>query len=333
MPGFTLPPEGTPMSPVVRYLDARQYEVFKMGDLIRDIETEGQKGTLGAFNGNYEFSFKPFLTSTQVADRSYLIRINVRNATKEVLPPPEAGTVVTLLVVLNRGTGPAQFSGTIIPSPPAEDEYTITMVVTRKDGGAGFILDNHTGRFEFRARGSPLHQIVRSIKQVMYGGAGVGQDNWLKTLLLAHNPLPPYQLRPPHPRVEAYLQTAQLEEMQAEMFRRGTQFSSDLNDRLTICQGPPGTGKSHLILHLSLFYLQTRTVIMVTAASNTAVNVNAGRLLAALKQRNLDTQGIYRVMPDVMEILYSRPDIKARPCLDPTMSIFDCSRTQSKTIL
>ena len=309
-PGFTSKPEGTPIEQVIRYLDARQYEVFKMGDLFRDLEFEQQKRPQASFNGDYEFSFVPFLTSTQVADRSYIIRLSLRNSAKEILPPPDTGTTVSLVVVLSQETGIAQFSGTLIATPPTVDEYTVTMIVTRKGGGGGFILDNHKGRFEFGARGSPSRQIVRSIKQVMHGGAGLYRNNWLKTLLLAHNPLPPYQPVPLNSRVEQYLQTAGLDERQRQMFRRATHFSPKLNDRLNICQGPPGAGKSHLILNLSLYYLEIRKIFMVTAASNTAVNLNAERLLAELKKRNMGTHGIYRVMPDVLETLYSRPDIK-----------------------
>lgn len=312
MPRFTSPPEGTPMDQVVRYLDARHYEVFKMGDLVRDIAYEQEQRPQVSFNGNYEFSFKPFLTRTQVADRSYLIRLNIRCSNKAILPPPETGTTVSLLVVLTRGTAPVQFSGRLIATPPTQDEYIVTMVVTRKGGGGGFILDNHKGLFEFGSRGSPSRQMVRSIKQVMYGGAGLYKENWLKTLLLAHNPLPSYQPVPLTHRVEDYLQTALLDERQTDMFRRATHFSSELNDRLNICQGPPGAGKSHLILNLALYYLQIRKVFMVTAASNGAVNLNGERLLKVLKERNMDTDGIYRVMPDVLETLYSRPDIKPR---------------------
>ena len=54
--------------------------------------------------------------------------------------------------------------------------------------------------------------MVRSIKQVMYGGAGLCRNNWLKTLLLAHNPLLPYQPVPLEQKVEEYLQTARLDE-------------------------------------------------------------------------------------------------------------------------
>ena len=43
------------MNQVVRYLDARHYEVFKMEDLMRDIEYEQQKRPQASFNGSYEF--------------------------------------------------------------------------------------------------------------------------------------------------------------------------------------------------------------------------------------------------------------------------------------
>ncbi len=51
---------------------------------------------------------------------------------------------------------------------------------------------------------------------------------------------------------------------------------------------------------------------MIAASSNKAVNVNARRLLRKLLQNNQSTDGIYRVLPDAYEAVYSTSEVGSR---------------------
>lgn len=50
----------------------------------------------------YNFDFIPFLTQTYVADGSYMVRLNVRSTSSNLLAPPEAGTLVTTVMSLDK---------------------------------------------------------------------------------------------------------------------------------------------------------------------------------------------------------------------------------------
>lgn len=78
-----------------------------------------------------------------------------------------------------------------------------------------------------------------------------------------------------------------------------------LSDRLTITQGPPGTGKSEVIMLSTYVCLAKGLVVMVTGHSNKSVDVNALRLALKLKEDGKSTKGIYRLLPDASETIFS----------------------------
>ena len=308
-PSWSEPIEAVKLPVPIRYLDERQYEVFQMGSLMRDIQFEEMFRTQNNFNGSYDFDFKPVLTHDYVSDRSYLVRLNVRSKSKLPLLPPKAGTIVELQLIL--GGISAEFLGKVIPSPTNANEHEISMILTRRGGGTGFVFEGHKGRFRFGARGAQYVQFISCIRRVMYGGPNISRDNWLKRLLLAHNPQAPLGIMNIDNDAESYLHGKRCNEMQSVVFHQVVSLGQD-GRRLTICQGPAGTGKSHLNLLLTHYFLEKRVVFLVTAASNGAVDVNASRLLEYLISKGESTDGIYRIMPDVLETIFSNPDIRRR---------------------
>ena len=312
-PSYKTPTETIKFVAPIRYLDERHYEVFKTGDLERELQYEERTRPQATFNAKYPFDFRPILTPDVKSDRSYLIRIPVRSSAKNLhLPPPEVGTQVTLNVTLSRGQQVTQFQGRIIPSPASTDEYEVSMIVTRKVGGTGFILDEHEGNFFFGSRGTPSRQIRRSIIQSMHGGAGVTTaNNWMRPLLLAHDPRPrlSQERLANRPDLEPFLEGTTCTAEQRDVIRRVFTMGTRLEDRFIICQGPPGTGKTHTILTCLRYCLQCQYVFLVTASSNIAVNESALRLLDHLLQNHENTDGIYRMMPDVVESMFYEPEI------------------------
>jgi len=65
------------------------------------------------------------------------------------------------------GQAETEFQGSVIASSPLADEDDITMIVTRKVGSTGLVLQGHRGLFQFGSRGTPSRQIKRSIKQAI----------------------------------------------------------------------------------------------------------------------------------------------------------------------
>ncbi len=57
--------------------------------------------------------------------------------------------------------------GSVIASSPLADEDDITMIVTRKVGSTGLVLQGHRGLFQPGSRGTPSRQIKRSIKRAI----------------------------------------------------------------------------------------------------------------------------------------------------------------------
>ena len=143
------------------------------------------------------------------------------------------------------------------------------MILIRKSGDIGLVLNGLTGSFTFESRDTSFVQIVRFIKQVMYDES----RNWLKTLLLALNPLSQNTRIISDSTIDVYADFTDLSEEQRLVLRRAVSFENSPNERIVICQGFSGTGKSHVILAISLRFFQTGTVYICTAASNAAVNV------------------------------------------------------------
>ena len=312
-PGFAVPSAAVSMPAPIRYLDEREYDVFKTGDVLRDVQYEEMTSTGASFNGKYDFDFQPLVTGEVASDRSYVVVLQVRSTSGACIPPLEANTHVNLNVQLGaKDTAKVSFSGKVISSPVDSDEYTVTMVLTRTGGGTGFVLHGHNGVFRFGSQGTAFRQIARSIGQVMHGGAGVDIDNWAKTLLLAHNPVKRPSMPPRNPHAERYLAGISMVPKQAEVFLNATDFGDAIHQRITICQGPPGTGKSELILRVAHYCLRRRIVFAVTAASNSAVKVNADRLRILLQDLKEDTSGIYHLRVDVLESIHSSPDLHKR---------------------
>ena len=161
-----------------------------MEALMRDVQYEQR--TQSTFNGEYDFSLKPIKDRRYGSDKSYLIRLNVRDSSEargRRLLPPEPGTAMTVRVILGlKESIPQDFVGKMIPSSSAEHENHVSVTLNRKSDQTELILIELHDAFSFESRGSLSRQIKRSIKQLMYGGAGVFKNSWLKKLLLAHNP-------------------------------------------------------------------------------------------------------------------------------------------------
>ena len=77
------------MAAPLRYIDERQYEVFKMGDIFRDAEGQALSQRRETWNGVYDFDFRFYLTSSHVADRSWAIHQYLDGDWEELPPAPE----------------------------------------------------------------------------------------------------------------------------------------------------------------------------------------------------------------------------------------------------
>lgn len=188
---------------------------------------------------------------------------------------------------------------------------------------------NHTdtgflsaGLFVFGVRGGAHTQILSCLHQVLYGGGDVRATNWGKPLLLGHDSRPSTARLPFNGRLEAFLSQQRCNDLQREILRRilqmphmdrsGSVLEVPLSERLAICQGSPGTGKSELIAIGSYYCILRGIPCMVAAASNKAVDVNARRLLQKLLQNDQSTDGVYRILPDAYEAIYSTPEVGSR---------------------
>jgi len=271
-PGFVIPAEAIKFMAPISLIDERHYEVFKTGDLLRDVEFEEMSKPQASFDGRYDFDLTPVLTKDVKADRSYMVRLVVRSTSDHMsLQPPEAGTQISLKITISKGQAETEFQGTVIASSPLADEDEVTMMVTRKTGSTGLVLQGHRGLFPFGTRGTPSKQITRSIRQAMWGGDRVPIDNWMKHLLLAHDPMPK---RDPHfiPDLEAFLEQTKCTSQQRLLIRRVFTFGNGLEHKVTIGQGPPGTAKTHVILIIMIWCLRKNYPVLLTAGSNIAVD-------------------------------------------------------------
>ena len=170
----------------IRYYDERHYEIFAMRALMRDVQYN--QTTSSSFNGSYDFSFKSLIDRRYDSNKSYLIRLNVRDSSKRRFLSSELDTVVTVTVVLDFEKNISQeFVGKIISTSSVEHEDHAFIIFNRKGDQTKLILIELHGDFSFESRGASSKQIKQSIKQLMYDEAGVFTDSWLKKLLLAHN--------------------------------------------------------------------------------------------------------------------------------------------------
>lgn len=254
----------------IRYLGERQYEVFQMGALIRDAEMDQEVSKQRSFDNTYEFDLIPFQTRQQRSDTSFVVRLIVKSRSALPILRPEGGTSVTVMVVLRDGSAPVEFNGKVIAPASKARASEISMILAMKGAVGDFILNDRKGLFRFGPRGSPTRQTTRSIKQAMYGGAGVTpSNNWLKPILLAHDPFPPLQYPPQASQAALkHIEKTSLNDKQKNVFLRASYMPRVPRavDRLTICQGPPGTGKSHITTVLNLYWLDNQINFLVTSA-------------------------------------------------------------------
>ena len=135
---FAQPIRAAKHLPTLRYLDERHYEVVKTGDLLRDVQVERLRKSQGLYNGTYDFDFQPLMTSTQIAERSYMVRLHLRTSESLASPSPASGTVFELDLKISGAV--TEFTGQIIPPSIGENnEFHITVILTRKSGKTGFV--------------------------------------------------------------------------------------------------------------------------------------------------------------------------------------------------
>ena len=321
-PMFYSPPQVMPLTLCERFMDERHYEVFQAGIISRESQHEWYYAAKPTFNGKYFFDFEPFFGSTHVADRSYLIKLHLVARLSGALPPaPQPGSAVRL-TKFNHGHSPdTEFLGRVIPSPASISEYDIYIVVTRVGGEPGFVLTDCEGKFYFGPQGGvPTRQAIAGIRRVMYGLDGVPPSNWLKQLLLAHD-VPPLRfgnLPSTEQHARAFIQQVGLNQSQAAAFLQAIRLDAEaLLSRLTIIQGPPGTGKTSVTVAILRYILTSFTYkVLVTAGSNTAIDVLAKKLVAACRNNNEPLDRIYRIKQDVFERIASDPEIRERDATD-----------------
>lgn len=145
--GYSEKYEVSHLPPPLRYHDARQYEVFQTGCIMRDVEFETTNRSSKTFNGRYEFNFEPLMSAHAVSERSFVIRLDARSRSIETLAPPDSGTQVTMSVTLGQDPVPTEFVGNVISTPPGDNEYEIAMILTRKGGGSGLVYNDHSKCF------------------------------------------------------------------------------------------------------------------------------------------------------------------------------------------
>lgn len=320
------------MAAPIRYIDERQYETFKMGDIYREDQGRVLGERRATWNGRYGFDFRACLTSTHVADRSWLIRLSLNADREELPPPPEPGKYCSTLQdppITNRpdntGThvelevrldtfGPVEkFVGRTIAGTFGDSEYDVGMIVKRLGGRGGFVLVEHVGRFRFGPAEAQTSEMRSAVRRVMYGGNGVSQNNWLKKILLLHDiPRGRGQMFRSN-LAEEFIRHQPLIAVQEEAFRDAVGVpGTTLRSRLSIVQGSPGTGKTNLSCVIMRFYLLQNVNVLFIAASNQAVDIAAGRLLKQLQANDEATHGIYRIKVDALEQITADPDMRLR---------------------
>lgn len=179
------------------------------------------------------------------------------------------------------------------------------------------------GRFEFGTRGNAHVQVLSCLRRILYPSGLIRESrNWARALLLAQNELaeptvPPYDLD-----TECVIWASTCNRQQADVRRRIAylpyegQFEEEgkisLSNRLTIVQESSRIEKSKMIALSTLMLLRKGVPFMIIDHSNKAVNVNALRLVRKLVTSGKSTQGIYRLLPDASEAIYSQPDVTFR---------------------
>lgn len=169
-PRFVKPYKLATFQAPIKYLDERHYEVFQLGVLMREVQWEEMDSSRTAFNGMYDFDFEPLDAPHATSHRSYLIRLHVRNQLGKHTFPPEPGSQVQLQCQLDANSQAAELGGKVIAS---KDNNEIVMVVTRRGGQHGFILQGRRGHFRFGGWNSSFRYMKSSIRQAMYAGGGL----------------------------------------------------------------------------------------------------------------------------------------------------------------
>jgi len=142
--GYTKKYEVAHMPPPLRYHDARHYEVFQTGAIMRAVDFEITNRSSKSFNGNYEFDFEPLTSAHAVSNRSFVVRLDARSRSVRRLPPaPDPGTPITLSVTLGQGPVVTEFVVKVISTPPGDNEYEFGMILTRKGGGSSLVFKGH----------------------------------------------------------------------------------------------------------------------------------------------------------------------------------------------
>ena len=177
---------------------------------------------------------------TPVGTHRYEINLQLRGQVTKKAPPPAMGSLIEITIRKKEQV----FVGRVIPGVNSR-EYSIKLLVHRRDHRSGIMLDDVYGRVEFGDRGESAYaQIRQSIRHLLYYG-NKQHTSWLKDLLFCHHVPSPVisEALPVYPELQDDVsRDMQLNTLQDNVFRRCTNNPRAFADKSTIIQGPPGTG-------------------------------------------------------------------------------------------
>ena len=116
----------------IQYLNEHQYEVYKMKDLMQDIQFQEVTQDKAFFNDKYEFSFQSMRSNNYTSDQFFFVYFNIHNSSKTHLFPSKSNILMTLTLSVALNISDIKFVRQIISSFSTDDEYDILMIFIMK---------------------------------------------------------------------------------------------------------------------------------------------------------------------------------------------------------
>lgn len=352
-PSFRSPPLSGVfcIEPFLTFINERQYEVLKTVGLLR--EAEHQATTYcDKFNREYTIQLYPVSLihgkqSTCIEQYFYAIL----NVTPVKLPSdafsehglalPEPGTQVTITSTTHGKRTKETWSGVVIsfadiPFAIAEDHQEIVVVRIKRSElaqSAGSVL-KVSGFVKFGRDTPAFRQAKDAIRYAMYGNKdlGIPSDNRMKKLLLAHDNgvikhEPTSQFGPvmseQFNKLPSYLNGEQ-----KAAIREGMLPSTSYKNYVSLVTGPPGTGKTIILIQIALHHRRLNNKTLIVCGSNHGLDVIARRLVNALQQENLSTDGVYRLDTVFDEDIESQMAPRVPEKTQNTQGLFQSTKEQ-----